>query len=224
MTRQEIIEELYKDPDVADAIGKMEPAHLRDDLRQEMFTVLCELPDERLFGMHAQGWLKWFLVRTMLNMIKSDRSTFFNKFRRQGGEWNERLNMRVDEEDRTEETIAKMQDRMGELHWYASKVMELYADGGNIMKLSRETHIPYRSLLKTVSKTRRKLRTEIMQEEGLKTRRIRLRMVVELEVRADADTDEVMDHIERLDLLAKKALESEPVVRQMTQFRITRTE
>jgi hypothetical protein len=63
-----------------------------------------------------------------------------------------------------------------------------------------------------------------MQEEGLKTRRIRLRMVVELEVRADADTDEVMDHIERLDDLAKKALESEPIVRQMTQFRITRTE
>jgi hypothetical protein len=224
MTRQEIIEELYKDPDVADAIGKMEPSHLRDDLRQEMFTVLCEMPEERLFGMHSQGWLKWFLVRTMLNMIKSDRSTFFNKFRRQGGEWNERLNMRVDEEDNTEETIAKMQEKMGELHWYASKVMELYADGGNIMKLSRETHIPYRSLLKTVSKTRRKLRTEIMQDEGLKTRRIRLRMVVELEVRAEADTDEVMDHIERLDDLAKKALESEPIVRQMTQFRITRTE
>jgi hypothetical protein len=224
MTRAEILDKMYRDPDVADAIGKMEPAHLRDDLRQEIFTVLCELPEERLLGMHAQGWLKWFLVRTMLNMIKSDRSTFFNKFRRGMDEWNERMEVKDQGEDATEETIAKMQEKMGELHWYASKVMELYADGGNIMKLSRETHIPYRSLLKTVSKTRRKLRTEIMQDEGLKTRRIRLRMVVELEVRADADTDEVMDHIERLDDLAKKALESEPVVRQMTQFRITRTE
>jgi hypothetical protein len=224
MTRAEILDKMYRDPDVADAIGKMEPAHLRDDLRQEIFTVLCELPEERLLGMHAQGWLKWFLVRTMLNMIKSDRSTFFNKFRRGMDEWNERIEVKDQGEDATEETIAKMQEKMGELHWYASKVMELYADGGNIMKLSRETHIPYRSLLKTVSKTRRKLRTEIMQEEGLKTRRIRLRMVVELEVRADADTDEVMDHIERLDDLAKKALESEPIVRQMTQFRITRTE
>jgi hypothetical protein len=224
MTRAEILDKMYRDPDVADAIGKMEPAHLRDDLRQEIFTVLCELPEERLLGMHAQGWLKWFLVRTMLNMIKSDRSTFFNKFRRGMDEWNERMEVKDQGEDATEETIAKMQEKMGELHWYASKVMELYADGKNIMKLSRETHIPYRSLLKTVSKTRRKLRTEIMQEEGLKTRRIRLRMVVELEVRADADTDEVMDHIERLDDLAKKALESEPVVRQMTQFRITRTE
>jgi len=224
MTRAEILDKMYRDPDVADAIGKMEPAHLRDDLRQEIFTVLCELPEERLLGMHAQGWLKWFLVRTMLNMIKSDRSTFFNKFRRGMDEWNERMEVKDQGEDATEETIEKMQEKMGELHWYASKVMELYADGGNIMKLSRETHIPYRSLLKTVSKTRRKLRTEIMQEEGLKTRRIRLRMVVELEVRADADTDEVMDHIERLDELAKKALESEPIVRQMTQFRITRTE
>lgn len=224
MTRAEILDKMYRDPDVADAIGKMEPAHLRDDLRQEIFTVLCELPEERLLGMHQQGWLKWFLVRTMLNMIKSDRSTFFNKFRRGMEEWNERMEVKDQGEDATEETIAKMQEKMGELHWYASKVMELYADGGNIMKLSRETHIPYRSLLKTVSKTRRKLRTEIMQDEGLKTRRIRLRMVVELEVRADADTDEVMDHIERLDDLAKKALESEPVVRQMTQFRITRTE
>jgi hypothetical protein len=224
MTRSEILDKMYRDPDVADAIGKMEPAHLRDDLRQEIFTVLCELPEERLLGMHAQGWLKWFLVRTMLNMIKSDRSTFFNKFRRGMDEWNERMDVKDQTDDATQETIEKMKDKMGELHWYASKVMELYADGGNIMQLSRETHIPYRSLLKTVTKTRRELRRDIMKEERVKTRRIRLRMVVELEVRADADTDEVMDHIERLDDLAKKALESEPIVRQMTQFRITRTE
>ena len=72
---------MYRNKDVADAIGKMEPENLRDDLRQEIFQVLCELPEERLLEMHREGWLKWFIVRTMLNMIKSDRSTFHKLFR-----------------------------------------------------------------------------------------------------------------------------------------------
>lgn len=224
MTRAQILDMMYRDSDVSDAIGKMEPDHLRDDLRQEIFTVLCELPEERLIGMHAQGWLKFFLVRTMLNMIKSDRSTFFNKFRRGVEEWNERIDVKDQADDGSQETIDRMQEKMGELHWYAGKVMELYADGGNIMQLSRETHIPYRSLLKTVTKTRRQLRRDIMMDDKKKTRRIRLRMVVELEVRGEADTDEIMDHIDRLDELTKRALSNEAMISKMSTFKITKSE
>jgi hypothetical protein len=153
---------MYVDPDVEQAIQKMNPAELRDDLRQEVFMVLCEMDEERLMSMHQQGYLKFFLVRTMLNMIKSDRSTFYNKFRKPVVEWNERMDKHDEKEEDNTELIAKLNDRMSEIHWYAAKVFELYSQNGkNIMALSRETKIPYRSLFKTIRAVKNLMRQEL---------------------------------------------------------------
>lgn len=153
---------MYRDPDVEQAIQKMNPAELRDDLRQEIFLVLAEMDEARLVSMYEQNYLKFFIVRTMLNMIKSDRSTFYNKFRKPFVEWDEKMDGHdVAEEDNTE-LIAKLNDRMSEIHWYAAKVFELYSQNGkNIMKLSRETRIPYRSLFKTVKAVRNLMKAEL---------------------------------------------------------------
>jgi hypothetical protein len=153
---------MYVDPDVEQAIQKMNPAELRDDLRQEVFMVLCEMDEERLMSMHQQGYLKFFLVRTMLNMIKSDRSTFYNKFRKPVVEWNERMDKHDEKEEDNTELIAKLNDRMSEIHWYAAKVFELYSQNGkNIMALSRETKIPYRSLFKTIRAVKNLMKQEL---------------------------------------------------------------
>lgn len=162
MTRLEILDRMYRDPDVEQAIQKMNPAELRDDLRQEVFMVLCEMDEERLMSMHQQGYLKFFLVRTMLNMIKSDRSTFYNKFRKPVVEWNERMDKHDEKEEDNTELIAKLNDRMSEIHWYAAKVFELYSQNGkNIMALSRETKIPYRSLFKTIRAVKNLMKQEL---------------------------------------------------------------
>jgi hypothetical protein len=162
VTRLEILDRMYRDPDVEQAIQKMNPAELRDDLRQEVFMVLCEMDEERLMSMHQQGYLKFFLVRTMLNMIKSDRSTFYNKFRKPVVEWNERMDKHDEKEEDNTELIAKLNDRMSEIHWYAAKVFELYSQNGkNIMALSRETKIPYRSLFKTIRAVKNLMRQEL---------------------------------------------------------------
>jgi len=81
LTKNDIIAGLYTDKDIDNAIKKMQPFELQDDLRQEMFMVLCEMDEAKFMSMHNGGFLKFYLVRTMLSMIKSDRSTFFNKFR-----------------------------------------------------------------------------------------------------------------------------------------------
>lgn len=166
MNREQVISALYRDKDLADAIGKMEPAHLRDDLRQEMFLVLCEMPEDLLMERHRQGYLKFFLVRTMLNMIKSDRSTFFNKFRRSHNEFRDVHEPRDAEPEQDDARIGQLNDRMSELHWYAAKVFELYSQNGrNIMKLSRETRIPYRSLSKTITAVRNFMKDSIKKVE-----------------------------------------------------------
>ena len=82
-TRNQIIEELYLSKDISQALRKMQPASLRDDLRQEMFISLCTLSDEKFWNLYENNALKFYLVRAMLNMIRSTgmNQPFFRNFR-----------------------------------------------------------------------------------------------------------------------------------------------
>lgn len=162
LTKNEIITQFYNDKDIAQAIGKMNPVELQEDLRSEMFLVLCEMDEARLVTMYENGYLKFFLVRTMLNMIKSDRSSFHAKFRRNFNE----LTNTIDKPDHTNEDNIelglKLDKALVPLHWYEKKVLEEYADNGqNILALSRDTEIPYRSLTKTIKKVKTFLKYKI---------------------------------------------------------------
>jgi DNA-directed RNA polymerase specialized sigma24 family protein len=218
MTRHEVLDAMYRDPDVADAIGKMEPADLRDDLRQEMFLVLAELDEERLLTMAREGWVKFFLVRTMLNMIKSDRSTFYNKFRRGFAELKETGDRYEAEEG--EEAARYVRDAMKGLHWYEASLIELYAESGqNIAKISRDTRIPYRSLFKTIGKVKETMRKEIRKGEQ-DTQRVRLRLAIEVELPARADVDAIIDHIDLLDAGCREAIVSRGTLTKYSGFKI----
>lgn len=161
-TRNEIIEQLYLDKDIAQGIAKMDPAYLQDDLRQEMFLVLCEMPEEKLMQMHLDGYLKFFLIRTMLNMMKSDRSTFYNKFRKVYTEVTSSCDVAEEPDHDFEDLSKKLRKSLDILHWYEKEIFRLYSENGkNILKLSRETKIPYRSLFKTVRKVRIYLKYKI---------------------------------------------------------------
>ena len=213
---------MYRNSDIADAIGKMEPAQLRDDLRQEIFLVICELDEERLQTMHREGWLKYFVVRTMLNMIKSDRSTFYNKFRR----GHEELADTADriEEQSSEEAVGYVKQTMASLHWYEAELMRIYAENGqNIAAISRNTHIPYRSLFKTIRKVKHTLKTQIRNAEiEPESTKVRMRLSVEMEINGRPDTDMILDHIDKIDIVCRQALLSETSVTKYGGFKIGR--
>lgn len=207
MTRDQIIADMYRNKDVADAIGKMEPEALRDDLRQEIFQVLCELPEDRLLEMHREGWLKWFIVRTMLNMIKSDRSTFWYKFRRQFVEVTDEMGREPEAPEDDARDQGRVRQGVNGLHWYEAKLIEIYAaNGQNIAKISRETGIPYRSLFKTIKKVKEKLKKEVREERAppsVATVRLSLEIIVQV---SPATPDEIMQTIDNMDRVAKMTL------------------
>lgn len=160
MNRQAIITELYNSADINNAIGKMQPFELQDDLRQEVFMVLCEMEEARLFQMYSEGYLKYFIVRTILNMAKSDRSNFHKKFRQVYSEIP--VSYEVTKEEYNEDVILRLEKGMEVLHWYERELLNIYANNGkNLLAISRETKIPYRSLLKTIRKARMLLKYKI---------------------------------------------------------------
>lgn len=161
--RESIIQEMYLSTDINDAIGKMNPIDLQDDLRQEVFLVLCEMDETKLFEMYEQGYLKYFIVRTILNMAKSDRSNFYKKFRQVYQEIP--VHYEIQKEEYNEDLINKLEKGLGVLHWYEREIFRLYAKDKNLLQVSRETKIPYRSLIKTVRKTKILLKYKIRNSE-----------------------------------------------------------
>lgn len=159
MNREQIIQELYLSKDINDAIGKMNPIELQEDLRQEVFLVLCEMDEARLFQMYNDGYLKYFVVRTILNMAKSDRSTFYKKFR---GNFQEiPITYEVKKEEYDESLNSKLEKSIEILHWYELELLKIYSNNPNLLAISRDTKIPYRSLLKTIKKAKTLLKYKI---------------------------------------------------------------
>lgn len=163
--RNKIIELLYNDNEINGAINKMQPVELQSELKQEMFLVLCELDEGRFYEMHNNGILKYFLIRTMLNMIKSDRSNFYKIFRKQYEEIKELTD--INETELLNFNIHQVEIHISELHWYEKELFLEYVNHNkNAVKLSKETKIPYRSLIKTISKVKKILKSKLRKNDN----------------------------------------------------------
>lgn len=208
MTRETIIAKLYVDPDILRAIGKMHPVELQDDLRQEMFLVICEMPEAKFIDYYERGIVKFFLIRTMLNMIKSDRSTFHKKFRQQVTEWIEIYDRKDDPCDG--DMDAKINQCMSELHWYEREVFREYSESKNILKLSRDTTIPYRSLFKTITKVKKKMKSGLRNENVAKLigKTLTLQIDISVDILNDMDTDMTLDLIDEIkEVISEKIID-----------------
>ena len=158
MTRNKIIEQYWLNEEVNQAFGKMQPEELQYDLKVEVFLVLLEMDEDKLFGLYERNEIRFYIVRTMLNMIKSDRSQFWKKYRNYT-EYKD--NDLADVEQNS--IIDVMEKGIEKLHWYQKEILKLYAFdfNKNAKELSRQTGIPYMSIIRTLKQTKTELKKHI---------------------------------------------------------------
>jgi hypothetical protein len=159
MVKSKIIEQFWNSKEVDEAFNKMQPEELRYDLKAEVFLVLCEMDEEKLIGMYQRCELKFYIVRTMLNMIKSDRSSFYKNYRN----YTEYVDTGAKVEDEQSDLVDRMEKKMEGLHWYHKEILKLYAIDfkKNAKELSRKTGIPYMSIIRTLHKTKKELKQNL---------------------------------------------------------------
>lgn len=165
MTKQNIITEYYNSQWMNDAIGKMQPEDLQQDLKQEVFMVLLEMDEEKLLELHANGFLKFYAVRTMLNMIKSDRSKFYQMFRNF---------VELGNKDQAEEiyqeraevcfdcAFNKSREQLYEkdMFWHYT-----YTFNRNALALSKETGIPYKTVTRTLQNAKQRIKCYLQSQQ-----------------------------------------------------------
>lgn len=165
MNKQEIIKTYYESDWINDAISKMHPEDLRQDLKQEVFMVLLEMDESKLLELHANGFLKFYTVRTMLNMIKSDRSKFFQMFRnfveigsndKAQEDYKEPLEVCLDcaFNNSREQLYEK------DMFWHYT-----YTFDRNALALSKETGIPYKTVTRTLNNAKQRIKCYLQQQQ-----------------------------------------------------------
>lgn len=195
-TRNVIIERLFTGKNFNDCLQKMEPAHLRDDLKMEVALVVCEWPDEKVVGLHKRGELDYFVVRVILNQIQSKTSPFFKKYRRicetyiedttnsflGNGEGatidrhyaniSAQVNLADKQvEDQGERLIREQLEdytlvEINNLYWYDAALIRLYLKHGTFRAIQDATKIPYISCYKNIQKSLETLRMKASMYEG----------------------------------------------------------
>jgi len=158
MDKNKIIEQYWLNDEVNQAFAKMQPEELQYDLKVEVFMVLLEMDDEKLFGLYERNEIRFYIVRTMLNMIKSDRSQFWKKYRNYTEyEHNEKAEVEQNS------VIDIMENGIEKLHWYQKEILNLYTFefNKNAKELSRKTGIPYMSIIRTLKQTKNELKKHI---------------------------------------------------------------
>jgi hypothetical protein len=158
--RNEILVEFWELTEVNNAISKMKPAELQQDLKSEVFLILCELPEEKLIALYDRKELKFYMVRIMLNLVQNKNNQFYKKYRN----FTE-LNTKEDAilEENAPDLTKIVNKYFENLYWYQKEILRLYTYefNKNAKKLSLSTGIPYMSIIRTLNKTKQELKNKI---------------------------------------------------------------
>jgi len=194
-SRTEIISELFTGKNFNDLIQKMEPERLREDLKQEVALILCEMPDEKFWEIRD---LSFFTVRIVLNQVKSNTSPFARKYRQYTAGYvdnydtkeigeelktgeiatNETFGARkqvlsscIEDTEIKQRLIKEKVDEialkdMNYLHWYDKEMLRLYIELGSFRKIEELTKIPYVSCYHNVKKSLDTIKRNAIKKAG----------------------------------------------------------
>ena len=172
MTKNEIINNLYLSKPFNTCISRMEPSHLRRDLKNEVVLILLEQPEERIIDLHETKKLDCFAKNIAYNLIKFNSGKFYQHYKLKTTDiipeiQYEEMNGRVKREE-IEEPVFSLLIELKSLagsksfSWieklrvvfspYEQNIISLYMKLGSYRRIEEQTGIPWESCYKTVRK------------------------------------------------------------------------
>jgi hypothetical protein len=164
--KNEIVEQLFTSKEFNDCINKMEPDHLRDDLRAEVALILLETDERKLVEIHRSGGLKFYTVRIIMNLIQSKTSLFYKLYRQQVVEITDKFIAGEDQDFEARAAKENLEDKaikeIDNLYWYNGEMVKLYLKYGNYRAIEENTRIPYTSAYKTIQKSLTEIKQKVL--------------------------------------------------------------
>lgn len=164
ISREQILCALWQSTDLQKTIRKMKPEDLQDDLRQEIFVVLCEMDAARLQSLWIEKKLTLYIFGMIRNMMVSSESTFYSKHRKYGTMVTDQPKDMPDHSDNWHTTADNLEPAINDLDPYEAEMIKLYADmGQNCQPIAKATGIQVRSVRYVVTAAKEKLKKKLRQ-------------------------------------------------------------
>lgn len=183
MTKMEIIESIYVNKLLNDAINNIVDHKYIDDFKSHFIMQIANTNEEKLIELHRRMEIDWFCLRIMTNQWKSKNSSFWKIYRNNGfsGEnivgYTDNLQDEEINEEETPLTSLDLQELELEVKLllveqyddflvnnYHKKLFEMYYFNKlNLMEISKLTDINKDAISRSLRKTRKFLKNKLVK-------------------------------------------------------------
>jgi hypothetical protein len=162
-TKSEILANLWNDSMMSDMLSKFNAGGGAEDLKSELFAVLCEKDEAKLQQMAAAGQLMFYATGIVQRMIFQKNSKFHRMFRGCVYDLMETKVQSIEDESAKEKELIlqKLEKGIENLHWAEQAILEIYQKEGNLVSISRKTNISYKQVHKMMDNAKTKLVSEV---------------------------------------------------------------
>lgn len=164
ITSRSIISQLWGDPKLNEMLGKFNAGAGQDDLKSELFAVLCEKDNDFICDLWSKNQLLFYCTGIVQRMIFQPGNRFHRRYRTQSYEFTEAILNTTDEEYNADKE-KKLQDLEAamdkDLHWVENAMVKLHQDLGSMEKISKVTKISFNQVDRIYKKAKEKLRTSL---------------------------------------------------------------
>jgi hypothetical protein len=135
-------------------------AELREELRSELFLCLCELDEDNLKQIHDNGYLDYYIVRTLRNMYDSTTSQFYKRIKKSITERRgiEHGHLQIADDDTVAISDESVNEALKKLNWFEMQVLDLFVEHGSVAQISIATGVTVIYATKVLASARKKFK------------------------------------------------------------------
>lgn len=162
---QAIIEILYRDKDINQAIKNIIPFDLQSDAKHELFVAIYrrESKEEGFIERgYNEKWITWYCIRTLMNFVSG--SKFQKEFilkKTMPIDYDSNIISEDDYDLDKDELTEKMLKEFDQLGWMDKEIFTRYANNENISQLSIDSGIPRNTLLYIINRVKTHLKDQL---------------------------------------------------------------
>lgn len=157
--KNQILTDLFKSERLNEMLRKFDAGAGNDDLKSELFLVLCNQPESKIIELNEKNQLMFFCTGIVQRMIFQNRSKFSRMYRNYSVEFNENDESEAEEYDfEKDKLLERVEGSLeNDLHWVERSMISLYLDKGSMTKISEAVKIPLKQVAKIMSTARTKI-------------------------------------------------------------------
>jgi hypothetical protein len=164
ITSRSIISNLWADPKLNDMLSKFNAGAGQEDLKSELFAVLCEKENDFICDLWAKKQLLFYCTGIVQKMIFQPGNRFHRRYRTQSYEYTEAM-LNVSDDGYNADKESKLQNLEAaiekDLHWVERSMVKLHQDLGSMERISKATKISMKQVDRIYKKAKEKIKTSL---------------------------------------------------------------